>query len=437
MRPLTVLGIAFVVGVLIWSIPGFLRAQEVPVAWSASYDDAVLVRSGNAQNPVYPLLTPFETLSSMRFAAVIAGVAALSGLYLVLRRLNFDVGTIAVALGLFAVSTLSLFLFTVPTALTFAVASALLAAGCVLSDRRWERGIGLLLTGVAASMGVVPSLHVLVITVGLALWRRRYWQAALQGGVVVAAAMTWWMAAAVPASFWTFPLAGVLTEFGSRPGVGVMEWIIAAIGAGWLWRCRSKPAAVCWSLVFVYASMSVPGAAFAVGLWPALGAIALVGLFNKEWRFDMLKSLSIIAVCCGLLFSLLSMTMAIRHAPPTPTLMAGIATLHGDDRVLTHPDVAAWVRFGSSASVVFGPHLSAEEEAARDAFLASVWYNRDLANVTRALDAAGVTAVVVTRDMRAGQVWWREEEGLLFLLDNSEKFRKEFANSEMEIYRRR
>ena len=187
-------------------------------------------------------------------------------------------------------------------------------------------------------------------------------------------------------------------------------------------------------VVVVYMSVSAHVLAFGAPLWSALAAIGIMYLYDREWRYPELKTLSMFAVGCGVLLSLLTVMTSAISAPPTVGFVEGITMLGAGDVVLTQPLNADWIKYWSPAVVAYDDHGSPPERRARDQTLMQVWYGRDLHNTTVFLDALGVNTILVTPAMRHGGVWTRDEEGLLFLLENSEMFKKRFSNSEVEVW---
>jgi hypothetical protein len=435
---------------VLWSVPSAMRQSDVPFPWYDSYDDAHMVkewrgslldsdsRTGQPRllNPAHVALAWVggDTLGYLRVAGVLSGVAGAVGLWLLLRRTSMTLRASLLTMAIFGVSTVGL--FAVPTSRGIMVGFTLLAAGLVVQGSLLSRVFAGILVVIVGLSGPIEALHAVLVVAGLLIWQRKFGLALLYSVLCVFGAIVWWPLLAGAQSLFSFsiPVVGILSEFGARPGVGVMVWLISMVGLAVLWQ-KSKRAAVLLTGATVYASVSVVGAIYAAPLWSALSAFGIMMLFERQWRYPTLQTLSLFAVACGMVFSLIAVSFAIVNAPPTTAIAQGMREVDG--RVLTYPPVADWVKWWSDAEVVYDTHASSAkvlDEQASD--LGFLWYNRDAKNATVVLDRLGVDDVVVTKAMREGQVWGSDEEGLLFLLDKSEMFKKGFSNGEVEVYHR-
>jgi hypothetical protein len=445
--------VAIVLSMALWLVPSFVRDPLTPFPGYASYDDAHLctqwhgrLLTQDSQVKEIRLLTPMNvllsyagcSLAALRWLGIFSSLAAALGVWLLLQRTMLPLRTRILAMALFGVSSLTMYLAAVPSSTTFVVGLSILAAGLAVQDSPYPRLLAALVAVPVAMSGPVPALNLAIILAGLSLWQQRA-RAALAYALwtVATGALVWWQITLAASFGWTLPVFGVLAEFGARPGVGIMEWLIAMIGIGIVWQTSTKRNALMFIAATVYASISSAATALAAPLWSALGAIAIVSLYERHWRYSFLRTLSLFAVGCGLLLSVLAVTSAIITAPPSPQIVEGIRSLAPDRTVLTYPAVADWVKWWSGAAVLYDDHpLTQKESVEHEVVLAQLWEERDLKNATRTMDSLGVDAVVVTQEMRKGLVWSADEEGLLFLLERSEMFKKVFSNDEIQVYYR-
>ena len=444
--------VVIVASMALWSVPALVRDSSALLPWTASYDDLHLSRAWHgtlvvqdAQSGQPRLLgllhgvvgTLGGTVLVLRIVGLLGGIAACVGLWLVLRKSTLPLRTCLLAVVLFGASGAAITLFGVPSSSGFAVGVAMLALGLVVQESFVSSIAGVVLGSAVAIGGPVPALHMALMgTAALVLQRRYRWALAFLLVPFGAGLLVWWplVTRVLPDAWWSLPVFGALAEFGARPGIGVMEWLLGVIGAGVLWTRSHKRLALIVAALVVYTSTSVHALAFGAPLWSVLAAIAIMHLYEREWRYPELKTLAMFAVGCGVLLSLLTVITTSIAAPPRAALVEGLGMLTPDDVVLTQPSIADWVVAWSSARVVYDDHGSSQERRARDQTLASLWYGRDVRNATIVLDALGVDTILVTRAMRQGGVWTRDEEGFLFLLENSEMFKKRFSNGEVEVW---
>ncbi len=415
-----------VLGLLVWAVPAFLRDSAVPFAGPAAYevaDDVVhwqgtLVSQGHVVSSMSAIaaLSGAPPFVALRLLGLLAGVAGGIGLWLMLKRLQFPYVTALLALTLYAVSSLSISLFAVPSSLGFAVGFAMLATGLLMQPSLLLGACGMLAAIVAALASPVACLHTIAMTCGLLLWQRRRWRALVVAAVLVMAALIAWQQAPRLQFEWVTPVIGVLAELGKPPGLGAMEWVIAVLGIAGVWASAGFLVVI----AVAYASVTTVGAAFALPLWVALGAIEIMQLYQRKWRVDLMRWDVLLFVTLAVLLATFIVGSSVVKSEPTPLLVNGLTQLKESNTVLVYGPVVPYLRYWSDAKVVVGSD--------------ELWYGRDIQNTTVVLSERRVDSIIITRQMREGQVWTKEEEGLLFLLKNSEMFKRRFNNAEVEIW---
>ena len=65
----------------------------------------------------------------------------------------------------------------------------------------------------------------------------------------------------------------------------------------------------------------------------------------------------------------------------------------------------------------------------------SIFQSRDLFQTLSLLRKYSIDYIWITPEMKAGLVWNREGEGLLFLFENSETFKKVYSEEGYEIWK--
>lgn len=415
------------VGLLIWLVPAFMRDSAVPFSGTESYEaanDAAhwqggLVVEGRVVSSMSAIaaLSGLPVIIALRVLGLLAGIAGGVGLWLMLRRLQFPHVTALLALALFALSSLSLSLFAMPSSLGFAVGFAMLAAGLLLQPSLLLGALGMLAAIVAALASPVAFLHTAAMCCGILIWQRKGWRALVVASVLVVVALITWQQAPRLQFDWVVPVIGVLAELGKPPGLGTMEWVLAVIGVAGMWAGTG----VVILVALAYASCTTVGAAFALPLWVSLGAIEIIRLYQRQWRVPLMRWDVLLFVTLAILLATFIVGSIIVNNEPTPLFKEGMDHIAATDTVLVHAQIVPYVRYWSDARIVVGSD--------------AVWYGREIHNASAALNAQGVDLIIITRQMREGRVWNREEEGLLFLLENSEMFKRGFANDEIEIWR--
>ncbi len=64
----------------------------------------------------------------------------------------------------------------------------------------------------------------------------------------------------------------------------------------------------------------------------------------------------------------------------------------------------------------------------------TTFYSRNLKTTKSMLDKHNIKYIWIDKDMKQGQVWTREKQGILFLFRNSETFKKVYSKDDIEIW---
>ncbi|MBN1646078.1 hypothetical protein JW868_03510, partial [Candidatus Woesearchaeota archaeon] len=165
--------------------------------------------------------------------------------------------------------------------------------------------------------------------------------------------------------------------------------------------------------------------------------IALVWLYlwQRKWLIASIKYLTLLLVVCSFLFYYLSFTSTLAGLPPENELRDTLKSLRaeGDDRgVLTHYSLAPAVAYYSGRHAIPASKPIAGTSLAQD--INEIYYSRTVENTSALLDKYDIRFVLITDAMKSGLVWDSEDQGILFLLHNSNNFNKVHVLSGAEIW---
>ncbi len=396
-------------------------------------------------DPLLPARTPLRTplhfflaifhlalppLAAMLTLPWLCGLAILLLLNAVLVRLGVsETSRAAVLLVLgFSPAFLSMAVLAEPAGL----ALALLLGGtyCLLGGKRRVLGAALLL--MCASFGITEGL--LAILVPLILLRGRGGQLPLWplGGAAA-------MLLVRLAQYWTseipsfLPGAGIahhFSDFGGLWGIPLFTFCLALVGALHYWRSTDRRGTKAAGVAVALAGMLYPS--FTVYATPIIATFAgayLAHSLTSNWSLPDVKRMFFIVAVCGIAFAGLSHALNLSKLQPVPALADGLIPLrslppeHG--AVFSHPRNGAWIAFFANREIMLDNQY--EEVAGvnrRYADTQAALYSTDLRRTTDILDEYGVTFVLITREMEQGGVWTRPDQGLLFLLQSNETFKR-------------
>ena len=154
-------------------------------------------------------------------------------------------------------------------------------------------------------------------------------------------------------------------------------------------------------------------------------ALGLVALLARKWETPPLRTLTIIIVLCGLLFSTLSYTQRIITSGPDQDTVSGLKWLstQQEGKVLSYPNYQGWIEYYGEKPVFVQLNTTNQ-----------IFYSRNLAATKSLLTENNISYILIDDAMRNGLIWTRNEQGLLFLFRNNETFKRIYSTQRTEIW---
>jgi hypothetical protein len=226
-----------------------------------------------------------------------------------------------------------------------------------------------------------------------------------------------------------------ISDLGGTYGFSIFALLLAVVGAVLIWEHKRKYyGAYALFMLFLISSFFFPGLlVFANVLVSGLAGVALASLAQRKWELKFLRQAALLVLFCGLLFSGISHAVILADTPPTQTFFKAIEFPPGT--IFTHEQYGFWVEAAGHKAVTdpLWKELAEPEERAWDT--AALFSSTDPKKTNALLKKYNVTHLLITPEMEHGLVWEREEQGLDFLVENSETFKKLETGSNIAVYR--
>lgn len=363
-----------------------------------------------------------------------AGLALGAQLVFVLSPLFVDVFTQATPRALQLFLFMLFFVVLAPSAKRPSFATA---AGRTLAALAIAAGI--------ASFGIVPAIAVFVLPMLLRTVSHRMQPQLLASSVIafivlVAFALPAFLQHESPSFAKPVPVVQAISDFGGNAGLSLFAWLLALIGIILLWRFKKRYYALMFAMtVTLAAALLLPSALVVAHIVVSFLAGAALAFFAEmKWSFDDIRTLTLLVLLCGLLFSALAHAMALAQGPPTAEFRdaaLGARALPENATVLAYPDDAFWMEYWSGKRAFLDGWLAQTPRVdERWAAAQGIWHAQDIARARQVLYANRIDALVITQDMRDGLVWDLPEQDLLFLLRNNETFKRAQHSSIVDIW---
>ena len=336
-------------------------------------------------------------------------------------------------LTLFIIATSPTFLYDATTGgqRMAIIAFQLLSASLLLNSSTIYRIAGLGAAILASIFSPLAGLLTILLCALSLLYHRRpwLWISAVFISVLIGATIS------SPETLNSEPQTGfasTLSDLGSIDGLPTFSLILGAVGL-WILYPDKKISLAIFALVigsFVdHQLISPANVALA-----ALSGAGIIFLVNRSWKIRDLKSLSLLVITCGLLFSSVSAGMRLGALGPTKEMTESLLWLRGHSRsgevVLSSPVNGHWIQYFAIRPVIVDERIT--DTRLQDSI--AIFHSYNINNVEDYFKTMNVSYVYITPDMTQGQVWNAKNQGLYYLLSNDETFKNIYRKNHIEIY---
>ncbi len=227
-------------------------------------------------------------------------------------------------------------------------------------------------------------------------------------------------------------IKGTISDLGATAGFSAFNLILAALGVIYFWRKKKSHFFVYGTLLFMIAGLPLFGSivniylAFVLAIFSSFGISFII---ERHWELSAVKNSAILILIIGLIFS--SMTFAIRLAASEPNneIKEGLEFLREqeDGAVLSHASNGFWIEYFAGKTVL-------EDRMTKNNLSRTLFYTRNLEEAKGIMKNSSIRYIWIDQNMKSGEVWSKQEEGILFLFRNNETFKSIYSENGIEIW---
>lgn len=357
----------------------------------------------------------------------------------------FGVGGVTKNMALLALllSPAFLFTFTVAGSDAFAIAVLLAGAAAFVSSSRFLPVLGAVLLLFSATFSLFHALLILFF-LGLYLFSCNMFHKKVLATISLFSVLLVILVAQhpfyVPYHIVPLTINMMVSDFGSISGLSLFFVILFFTGLVVAWKEKRiyaplyllvlflTPAIVLYPQLLIYFACA---AAFFVGK-------ALSYFKESSWHFRSVGKITLFVIILGLLFSSLSYATRLKESSPLADQISGLVSLDeyapSDSVVLSVPEMGYFIEYFAQRPVLLDESLSEPLHARRLKDADTIFHSRNLDETSAVLVRNNINFIVITKDMKTGGVWDHPDEGLLFLLRDSETFKNIYAAPSLEIW---
>jgi hypothetical protein len=233
------------------------------------------------------------------------------------------------------------------------------------------------------------------------------------------------------------------SDFGASIGIGVFSYILGIIGLVLSWKNKKEYAIVyCGLLVLcIYSIFSSMMLLFFDMVFSFFGGLAFVKLLNGNWQSSTLKNYVILLSLCGLIFSSGSFINRFSQSGPDTREIVSLEWLK--NKITNQEKVFSYYEYGFLIHAYSGAEVYTDKryyQSSKDKIriIASqdIFNSRDLKYILTFLNKNNLEYIWINKRMKNGEVWSKNDDGLLLVLANSINFKRIYNYKDIEIWQK-
>jgi len=232
-------------------------------------------------------------------------------------------------------------------------------------------------------------------------------------------------------------LINFISDLGGIMGFGIFSILLAVIGVYIIWTTKKQIVFGAMLAFLIIASIFLNHINIYLNFLFALFAgFGLFVLIKMRWKVKLIKSLTLIILVAGLLFSSISYINRESNSLPNSQMIDSLEwiSLRSEGVILSHHTNGFWIESIAEKPVVSSQILKfSSKTVLKDTN--ELFYSRNLENTISLLDKYDVTYIWINKEMKNGLIWTKEDEGLLFLFRNTKVFKKLYDRGDVEIWK--
>ncbi|RME78606.1 hypothetical protein D6774_00545 [Candidatus Woesearchaeota archaeon] len=237
-------------------------------------------------------------------------------------------------------------------------------------------------------------------------------------------------------------LSSLFVELGAKRGVGVFFITLAAFAIWRLWS-KHRSSQVVFALTILSFALTPYLGDFAIALATFLllpyAAWSLHHLLTQKWESPFFYYVGICALICGLLFTQLAyLDRAYTYLPDQAALDAlsfAKEKTPPNAVIFSHPQNGYLIESIADRKAYTTTYVTSSSDPRFKLKVSDLLFNeRNFEEGVALIKSAGITHILITPHMKNGQIWYRDGEGLLFILRDKNTFKKIYSKGGYDLY---
>jgi len=231
----------------------------------------------------------------------------------------------------------------------------------------------------------------------------------------------------------------LFSDLGGKISLSIFALILAFVGMIVTWKKKHFYITlhIFFIILLLVSYVYNPALIYLNLLLAVLVAFGMLKLIEKGWESRFIKNFTILILALGLIFSGLSYIKQISDSLPNEQIIESLSFIKNKEQktVFSHYSNGYWINtIAEKPNVMdslftYAPNLNQVYKDSQELF-----YSRNLENDTKIIEKYNIGYILITPEMKQGQVWMSDEEGLLFVLKFSEGFERVYDENGFELW---
>ena len=229
----------------------------------------------------------------------------------------------------------------------------------------------------------------------------------------------------------------MFADVGGQLGFSLFGIILAIVGIQYLWREKKIKIFSASMFIFLTIITIFSSQVYAIYLNIFISITAAIGflkLTKREWRIISLRNITLFLLILGVVYSGTAIVAKNATAMPDSETMYALTWLEQksepDSIILSQQIYSNIIQEATKRRVITNdkklPKISNDIE--------KLYQTRRIDVAVSLIEKYDIDYIVIFEEMKRGLVWNKEDQGLLFLLESRENFKKVFENNKVTVW---
>jgi hypothetical protein len=369
---------------------------------------------------------------------IILGLATIALLYLVLQKQNISEKTIVTIVTLIIVSPIFMYAFTDYKIFSFIIFLNILGIYFLMHDNIMFSSAAFAIIPFIDPFSGIASLALLLIYIFASQKHRasiKVTTIVLLTAVLISVILNTYYGYTVLHMF-QFDMHNILTDIGASIGISFSIIILATIGLILLWE-NGWRTLVTYALLLLFVFLSLFNDTMRIYMNFVImiyAGFAFVYLNKRKWSISIIKKTTVLLIICSIFFSSLVYITKITRSEPTPEYIDGLQFIKEQslptEVILASPENGYIVEYYTERMVLVDD-MTKYRDYQKYIDMDNLTSSRNLDRTQKLLNEYNIKYIIIDQEF---EPYLTNKEGLLFLIETSQKFTSVYKNNNIEIW---